>query len=249
MSNEKQTAISRSWPPMTRDQVRQVDRVAIGQYGINGLVLMENAGREAARWIAEHAPAGEVCLLCGKGNNAGDGYVIARHLQMAFSPRGGEYASRAVANRLRVISLVDPQQLSGDAAVNHRIAAQCEIQIDVATDPESLRAQWGQPGTIVDCLLGTGASGDPRGVLATAITMANATAAWRVAIDLPSGLDCDSGEAGQPTFQADATLTFVAPKIGLLQPSAASLVGHLEVLPIGVPEPLLRRLTSQGDAT
>lgn len=219
--------------PLTRAESRQVDQQAIAQFGMSGLVLMENAGREAARVIADRYPLADTCILCGKGNNAGDGYVIARHLQLA--------QAAAAKGAVRIVSVVDPDELSGDAAVNAQIARLAEIPMAVVTDSQQLSAAIGAPELIVDCLLGTGAQGNPRGLYAEAIRLANALPAKRIAIDLPSGLDADSGIPGEPTFSADLTLTMVAPKIGFAAGTAQAVLGEVVVVPIGVPERLLSR--------
>ena len=220
--------------PLTRDESRQVDQLAVDQFGMSGLVLMENAGREAARVIADRFPLAETCILCGKGNNGGDGYVIARHLQLAQAAVGGN-------GTVRIVSVVDPAELAGDAAVNANIAALAEIPLTVVTDRQPLAAAVGSPTLIVDCLLGTGAQGSPRGLSAEAIRLANALPAKRVAIDLPSGLDADSGRVGEPTFRADLTLTMVAPKIGFATETAQAVLGEVVVVAIGVPLRLLSR--------
>lgn len=227
--------------PLTRQQVRRVDQVAIERYGISGVVLMENAGRGAAVWIADHLPAGDVCILCGTGNNGGDGYVIARHLEAEYA---GRNTARSAAGRcsVRIVSVVDTASLRGDAAINQRIAELAGLPIEVVRDQAALEQAFGSPDVVLDCLLGTGASGDPRGLYADAIRLANESSAIRVAIDLPSGLDCDRGVPGEPTFRADHTLTFVAPKVGFDQPTAKPFVGQVTVLPIGVPASLLRSL-------
>ncbi len=201
--------------------------MAIEQFGMLGLVLMENAGRGAAEWIDQLAPPGNLCILCGKGNNAGDGYVIARHLELA-------------GRELCVVSVCDTAELTGDAAANHQIAKLSGIAIHLATDPASLRSTIGNPQTIVDCLLGTGSVGPPREPIASAIRIANQLDAHRIAIDLPSGLDCDSGQANDPTFQAAETITFVAMKRGFLaSPQASTYTGRCIVVSIGVPKQLL----------
>jgi NAD(P)H-hydrate epimerase len=230
--------------PLNRHEARQVDRIAIDQYGISGLVLMENAGRDSARWILSHFPPGNVCILCGKGNNGGDGYVIARHIDAAKidTDRSKATEPAAASNwNVRIVSVVDPAELVGDAAVNQNIAERSGIDITVAQTGQSLSDAMSHADIIVDCLLGTGASGDPRGPMADAIRIANASTAKRVAIDLPSGLDCDTGVTGDPTFQADATLTFVAPKIGFDTPAARQVIGRMVTIAIGVPSRLLER--------
>jgi NAD(P)H-hydrate epimerase len=217
-------------PPLSRDQVRRVDQIAIERYGMSGLVLMENAGRGAAEVLHRVAPNGRVVILCGKGNNAGDGYVIARHLQLV----GRDVQLVSLAD---LTDLTESTDLAGDAAANASIARAADIPITIF-DGDRL-----PPGDVlVDCLLGTGAVGDPRGDFATAIDAANAATAIRVAIDIPSGLDCDTGQPSSPTFRADHTITFVATKIGFANESAKAYVGEVHEVGIGVPQKLLREL-------
>lgn len=233
--------------PLTREEVRELDRIAIEQYGIAGIVLMENAGRNAADWITSHFSPGDVCILCGKGNNAGDGYVIARHIDTADIRCGGLADSSAIGNaswRVRIVSVVDCDELTGDAAINHEIAVRSGIPVATADDARLLQELVGAPDILVDCLLGTGATGAPRGLYAEAVRLANRLAAKRIAMDVPTGLDCDTAIAADPTFTATATLTFVAPKIGFSQASAAQFLGHVVPISIGVPRKLLERFQS-----
>ncbi|MCC9600570.1 NAD(P)H-hydrate epimerase [Stieleria sp. JC731] len=212
---------------MKRDDVRQVDQIAIEEFGISGVVLMENAGRGAAEWILRKTPTeSPVGLICGSGNNGGDGYVIARHLELA---------GRAV----RVISLVELEKLRGDAKINAEIASKAGIQIEIARSEEELSDLFRPSDCLVDCMLGTGAQGAPRGLFGSAIRLANKVSGFRVAIDLPSGLDCDSGQVSDPTFRADMTITFVAVKDGFSQPEAQEFTGEVHVVGIGVPKCLL----------
>lgn len=216
---------------LTRDQSRAVDRIAIEEYGMNGLVLMENAGRESARRLAEVAPAGQVTVLCGGGNNAGDGYVIARHLEL-------------MGRSCNIISLLPLDKLSGDAAVNARIAEKAKLPISVVKDAEQLAGAFESSGTVVDCLLGTGARGPLREPFKSAVAFVNELSVMRVAIDVPSGLDCDSGKVHDPTFMADETISFVAPKTGFtLGDNAVAHVGNVHVIGIGVPKRLLDSLS------
>jgi len=193
---------------------------------MTGLVLMENAGRNAAEAICQVAADGDICILCGKGNNGGDGYVIARHLEL-------------LGRQVRIVSCTEPRELSGDAAANMQIAASAQIPILVAIKLEEVESAIGTPVVVVDCLLGTGAFGNPREPIASAIRYANKIRSIRIAIDIPSGLDCDTGTACEPTFVADHTLTFVAPKLGFAFSSAAGVLGKVSVLSIGVPVRLM----------
>jgi len=227
---------------LTRDQLRALDRAAVEIYGIPGIVLMENAGRGVAEALVARDPrvlpaAGreplKVAVLCGKGNNAGDGFVVARHLLI----RGGAPV---------VALLADPRQLVGDAAVNYQILVRAAVpRHDLSATPpdrldEALDRAIGDAGWLVDALLGAGARGNPREPLATAIRWCNRRAARRLAVDLPSGLDGDTGVPGDPTLQAEATCTLAALKPGLLDAPARPFVGEVSVASIGVPPSLLR---------
>lgn len=213
---------------LTREQVREVDRRAIDEYGVSGLVLMENAGRGCTDVLCQEGVSGPVVVCCGRGNNAGDGFVIARHLDLRRIP-------------VRVLLFGDAELLQGDAAANFRIIQRSDISIVRCSDAEDpavtsalLEADW-----IVDALLGTGSRGVPRPPLDNVIRLLNATEAKRLAVDLPSGLDCDTGQAGEPTFQADVTCTFVAAKTGFATPAAREFLGRVCVLDIGAPRRLL----------
>ena len=216
-------------PPLTRDQVRRVDQIAIEQYAIPGIVLMENAGRGAAEVIDRVASEGPITILCGAGNNGGDGYVIARHLQL-------------LGRSVRIVSLVDPASLSGDAATNATIATKARIEITQVSTSNQIDAALGGSVAVVDAMLGTGAKGPPRGLFAEAVRSANVLPAMRIAIDLPTGFDCDSGVANEPTFRADHTITFVSRKVGFEKENADAYVGVITEIGIGVPYCLLSEI-------
>jgi NAD(P)H-hydrate epimerase len=224
---------------LTREQSRQVDRRAIEEYGMSGLVLMENAGRGLADTLAELlvAPtAGPVVICCGKGNNAGDGFVLARHLDL----RGFG---------VRVLVWAEPDELTGDAGVNFRIIRQAGLPIDIfgsRHDAERLDDHLATAVCIVDGLLGTGARGEPRPPLDDVIDQINAAVAPRLAIDLPSGLDCDTGKPAQHAIRAAQTCTFVAMKRGFLAPSAAAYTGRVRVLDIGAPRKLVEEIAAEA---
>lgn len=223
-------------PPLSRQQVRQVDQIAIEVYGMSGLVLMENAGRGAAERIF-HLATGidaeeEILILCGRGNNAGDGYVIARHLEL-------------MGRQPRVVSLEPLDRLSGDALHNARLCEKANLPIDILSDPNEVAVRVASAPVIVECLLGTGATGAPRGIYADAVKAANRSEALRIAIDIPAGLDCDTGHANSPTFLAAETITFVASKTGFARADGPSHVGNVHDVGIGVPKKLLLEITSE----
>ena len=223
--------------PLTRDQIRAVDARAIGDFALPGIVLMENAGRNAAHLLMALAsldrvdPPLRVAIACGRGNNGGDGFVIARHLEN-------------LGAKVRILLACDPTAYRGDAAVNHTVAARSGIPImslESAAAGEWFEALEGADW-IVDALLGTGASGAPRGAIAMAIEATNQarTSGARVlAVDLPSGLDCDTGLAVGACVRADITATFVARKVGFDAPGSSAYTGSVHVLDIGVPARLL----------
>jgi NAD(P)H-hydrate epimerase len=219
---------------LTREQVRQVDRRAIDVYGFSGLVLMENAGRGCADTLCRLGIAGPVVVACGKGNNAGDGFVIARHLDL----RG--YA-------VRVLLWAEPDELTGDAGTNFRLLQQCGVPIELfgaECDAARLAGQLGGAAWIVDALLGTGARGEPRPPLDRVIDALNAASAPKLAVDLPSGLDCDTGSPASHTIRAAQTCTFVAAKPGFFAPGAEQFTGQIHVLDIGVPRRLIEEVAN-----
>lgn len=232
---------------LSRDQVRRVDRIAIEQYGIPGVVLMENAGRSAAeealKLVANSAgprfSAGNVkaAIFCGGGNNGGDGYVIARHLHNA--------GVQAV-----VYAAADPRSLSGDAAINRAIVEKMHLDCREILDDGQLNAatpDLEQSHLLVDALLGTGFSGAVRPHLAAVIRRLNAVALHDkkvLAVDVPSGLDCDSGVPSNPTVRADVTVTFVAMKKGFQNVQAKPCLGRIVVAGIGAPREILDQLGS-----
>lgn len=219
---------------MTRNQVREVDRRAMDEYGIPGIVLMENAGRGVADVLTRFGIPGPVVVCCGKGNNAGDGFVVARHLDI----RGYD---------VRVLLWAHPRELTGDAATNFQILTKTGVAIEffgVQYDAQRLERHLTGAAWIVDGLLGTGACGEPRPPLDAVIDALNAAPATRLAIDLPSGLDCDTGDVSRHTVRAAHTCTFVAPKPGFFVPGADRFTGEVHVLDIGAPPRLIAEVVS-----
>ncbi len=218
----------RAMQALTREQIREIDRRAIEDYGMAGVVLMENAGRNAAELIRASIKETDqpvaVCILCGRGNNGGDGFVIARHLCNA-------------GLKVEIILLADPEKLAPDAKTNHDIAHKMEIPIRPFAESDAA-ACVSRAQVVVDALLGTGFTGDVRPPLDRAIELINsADHALKVAIDVPSGLNCNTGQPAATTVRADLTITFVAPKIGFA--SAADYTGRILTADIGAPRTLL----------
>src|SRR3954454_18297615 len=167
---------------LTRAQVREIDRRAIEEFHIPGIVLMENATRAASElaWQMLGAqPARFVTIFCGPGNNGGDGFAVARHLH-----------NRGI--NVEIVPVFDPAKLSGDALINWRIVEAMQIEL-VALD-DAPNALLREPELVIDALLGTGFTGEPRGPIAQAIELINRESKSPIlAIDVPSGLDCDIG--------------------------------------------------------
>lgn len=218
---------------LTRAQVREVDRRAIEEFGIPGIVLMENAGRNAAALIAEWSKPGDrIAIVCGSGNNGGDGFVIARHLSNA---------GFAVACYLAC----DPGRLRGDALINHQIVERMRLPLVSIPDDagiEELQKQLQLTAVIVDALLGTGFIGAPRPPVSSAIQAVNASSRRVIAIDVPSGMDCDTGVAAWSCVKAWRTITFVGKKKGFVAPGADSITGEVFVADIGAPRPLIQEI-------
>jgi NAD(P)H-hydrate epimerase len=219
-----------SFPALSREQVRDVNRIAIDEYGLPGVVLMENAGRNAAAWLRSRQPAGNVAVVCGKGNNAGDGFVIARYLSNW-------------GDSVRVLLACRPEEASGDAAVFLGVIQRAGIEIvDLsAADSDAWRQHLDQADVIVDALLGTGLSGPVREPLVQVIEAINLSKATVLAVDLPSGLDANTGLPLGVCVRADLTATFVARKTGFDQPGASHWTGEVVVCDIGIPRQLLER--------
>jgi NAD(P)H-hydrate epimerase len=224
-------------PTLSRDQVREIDRRAVQEYGMSGLVLMENAGRGVADKLCQFGIYGRVVICCGTGNNGGDGFVIARHLDLrAIRVEVLVFAAETTTDdsgRLR------PKSLSPDAAANFDILRETDVPIEVLTSGEGLAERIKRSSWIVDALLGTGARGGVRPPLDRVIDEINQSGSPVVAVDVPSGLDCDTGISTQHTIRATHTCTFVAPKPGFFAAGAEQFTGQVHVLDIGAPRKLV----------
>ncbi len=231
---------------LTAEQMREVDRLTTERLGIPGWKLMEAAGKSAAEVFLEEygrrstAPPGHVCVLCGKGNNGGDGFVVARYL-------------KEEADRVVVYLLANPDDVRGEAATNLKRWRESGGEVLVVrsvADWEKALSSIVSSDVVVDALLGTGIRGGATGVVAQAIEDINrlsrdATAAqpgWVLAVDTPSGLPSDGGEAEGPVVRAHLTVTFTAPKIGQLISRDAASCGQITVCAIGSPEALVEEV-------
>jgi hydroxyethylthiazole kinase-like uncharacterized protein yjeF len=211
---------------LTAAQMRAVDQRTM-ELGIPGLVLMENAGHRVVELLQEKfAPLAEhrVVVLCGRGNNGGDGFVVARQLHTRLRPK-----------TLHVVFAGRPEELKGDAAANFRMLAACGCPVFESIAPEMRSAT-----IVLDALLGTGLSGPARGAMLHLIREINNgfPAAKVVAVDIPSGLPSDTASLLGEAVRADYTVTFTAPKVGQVLPPACDYAGELRVGAIGSPPAL-----------
>jgi ADP-dependent NAD(P)H-hydrate dehydratase / NAD(P)H-hydrate epimerase len=202
-------------PLYDADGMRAVDRWAIEEQGIPSLELMEAAGTAVAEAVASLAPRGPVRIVCGKGNNGGDGFVAARLLAgMGFG--------------VEVLLLWPEEELRGDAAANLERFGGVLVEGDLA--PRLARS-----GAVVDAIFGTGFEGAPREPAAAAIAAINNCGAPVVACDIASGVDASTGEVAGEAVQADVTVSFHGAKLGQRVAPGKRFTGELRVAPIGVP--------------
>ena len=221
--------------------IRKLDRRAIEEFGVPGIVLMENAGRGCAEFVSNLKPTGTIVICCGKGNNGGDGFVIARHLdRLGF--------------QVEVLLFADPADLRGDALTNFEIVRRAQISLAICDDQTAPEPVWlpaviaklQASGLLVDALLGTGTTGEPRFPLDLVINAINAANKPVIAIDLPSGLDAASGIPAAATVRAAHTLTFVAQKTGFVNSAARECLGEVHVLDIGAPRVLVETILREN---
>jgi NAD(P)H-hydrate epimerase len=217
-------------------QCREADRIAIEELGFPSLKLMENAGLGCADAMIELKVAGKVVVLCGRGNNGGDGFVIARHLH-----------EHGIA--VKVILLANASTISGDDRENlDRLKLLdlpiIELPIDSNADQVKdilMSRDRDPPGMIVDAMLGTGARGRLRPPYDEVVKVCNTMEATRVAIDLPSGLDGDTGLVANDAFCAHLTCTFIAAKHGMNTDNGRHYCGDVRLIDIGLPKEALDR--------
>lgn len=209
---------------LSREQIRRFDRLAIETCRIPGILLMENAGRGAADYILGLGKAGSYLIICGTGNNGGDGFVVARHLA-------------AQGKSVSVYLVGDAGQIHGDAQINYDALWGCGMTTIPST---ALKEIPEGTGLIVDALFGTGLSRKVEGEAARIIVLMNGAAVTKVALDIPSGLDADTGAVLGVAVKADHTVTFAYAKCGELTPAGYDHCGKIHAVNLGVPETILQ---------
>ncbi|MEW6447236.1 MAG: NAD(P)H-hydrate dehydratase [Bacillota bacterium] len=219
---------------VTAEEMREIDRRAIEEYGIPGLLLMENAGRSVAQAVVERlgGVAGKkVVILCGKGNNGGDGLTAARHL----------FQHGAV---VKVFLACEPGDFTGDARVNYEIWERLGRQVFSLVSPNGLqllKIALMQSAAVVDALYGTGFRGRMADRLSKAVETVNAAGKLVIAVDVPSGLEADTGRVNGQCIRADLTVTFGLPKLGLAVEPGSGYAGEVTVADISLPRALTGR--------
>jgi len=205
---------------LTRNQVRAVDRISMEQFQIPGVVLMENAARgsvEVARGMLDADAGQDVLILCGGGNNGGDGFAIARYLHNQ-------------GHHITIGLCADPAKYKGDALINWQIVQAMKIRcLSYQAAFDAVK----NPRLIIDAIFGTGLSEPAKPPFEEIVRKVAATRAGILAIDVPSGLDCDTGIPLGAAIRADETVTFVGHKAGFV--GAEEFTGLVTVVDIGCP--------------
>ncbi len=218
---------------LDRRQVRQFDKIAIEVFGMHSLVLMENAARGATDVLCDAGIEGPVVICCGPGNNGGDGLVMARQLHLrGYSPR--------------VLLAGDVAKLSQDSQANLRILKQTSVPIleGLHWTEKQWETQLQDADWIVDALLGTGATPPLREPYDRVVSRLNQINARRMAVDIPSGLDCDSDRVDGAIFNAVLTCSFVALKPVMLTETGQQYCGQIKIVDIGAPPEVFEHLES-----
>lgn len=229
-----------------RASVRALDAAAMEEFGLPGAVLMENAATALAH-VADamlRVTGGGALILCGPGNNGGDGFALARKLN-------------TIGHAVRVVTLADPSRYRDEAAMNRRVLEKMALplaQCNAGSVADLLDAEWSalnKRGVIIDAMFGTGLTAPPRAPFDDAIAWINERreieSSAVLAVDLPSGLDCDSGAELGRAVRADLTVTLAGMKKGLLNSAAQPYVGRVLAAEIGAPRVLVARLGSARD--
>ncbi|GAB3064965.1 NAD(P)H-hydrate epimerase [Salinicoccus sesuvii] len=216
----------------SRKQMLDIEDYAMNKIGISGAVLMEIAGNQVAEEIMRAYPnqSVHIVVLIGSGNNGGDGFVIARRLfDAGYTPE--------------VWLLTSEEKLEGDARTQYDIYQKRKLPLHVIGEGmTSLEAVLEQSEVLVDAMLGTGVKGAVREPFDQIIEQVNAHDLHVISVDIPSGLDCDTGNIENVAIKADETFTFVMPKIGFFLQEGPSVIGHWQVKDISVPETLAETL-------
>ena len=219
---------------LTREEMLELDRKAIEEYKIPGIVLMENAGRNVAEEILkmlDDPQQAKVAILCGKGNNGGDGFVVARHLH-----------NHSISVYVFLVAKISDILKDGDAGTNLQILLNMKIPVKEILDipgVNSILKELNGYNILADALFGTGLSGDVREPFKTLISGVNNLNKPTLSVDIPSGLDCNTGKFLGAAIKATKTVTFAVAKKGFYLNDGPSYTGKVIVLDIGIPKELI----------
>lgn len=216
-------------PVQSCDEVRKIEQRAI-DIGMSSLLMMENAGRSIAELILQSPPEGPCVILCGKGNNGGDGLVIARHLDNAGA-------------QVRVLVFAEEKDLSHDAKIHFNILRQSDVEVHVFPEDKpnrtAIEEKWNEAELIIDAIFGSGLQGALRAPFDQIVTWVNEREANVLAVDVPSGIHGDTGKAEGPAIRAQQTCCMISIKKGLLEPGSRAWTGQLHCYDVGVPRALM----------
>ena len=211
---------------LTRNQAKALDKLAIETYGIPGIVLMENAGRGIFDVFLTYQPDKKIIICCGKGNNGGDGFVVARYLSnLDF--------------HVHILLFSDPHDIKGDAKMNYNIVINLGIPLTIIhkENIQSITPILSDADWILDALFGTGLQGTVQAPFDEVIHLMNHAHKNILSIDIPSGLDCDTGEPLGHAIKANVTTTMVGLKKGFDNPGAKKYLGEVHTIDLSIPHP------------
>lgn len=218
---------------LNKEQMQEADRITISEYGVPSIVLMENAALSVLKVIEEKYPVNDICILCGKGNNGGDGLAVAKHL---FN-QGYD---------VKVFLFSKLNELKGDPKINLSICQKMGITIVPIPNEKTffkIFPELFDYELIVDALFGTGLEKPLEDFWAKVIECVNSLSLPILSVDIPSGLNASSGEVLGPVIKADSTVTFGAYKIAHIFPPASNYCGKIHLFEIGIPRELLSNLS------
>ncbi len=215
-------------------KIKKIDRIATERYGIPALILMENAGREVAREIRKFKHLKNVLFFCGRGNNGGDGFVAIRHL--------------LDEKRIEVILIGKKEEVKEPAKTNIQALLRMGVKINEIineVDLKNIRRKINSFDIIVDALLGTGIKGEVKGVYKSAIELINQCKKKVIAVDIPSGLDADTGKRLGVCVKANITVTMGVTKKGFYLHEGKLLSGEIKVADLGIPKRIINEVEEQ----
>ena len=213
---------------VTAAEMAELDARTIREAGIPGIILMENAAQGAAAFFLRHVPdllQRQITVVAGSGNNAGDGFAMARIFHSKGAP-------------VNVVCLSSPEKLKGDALTNFSIIERIGIPVTVWDETQHFDSQWEQvcrSGAVIDAILGTGLKSVVKGIYREVIERLNSLSVPVLSVDIPSGLDASTGLPLGAAVKASATATFGFLKIGCVIERGPELTGRLEIIDIGIP--------------